>query len=123
MLNVACNQISAILGLTFGDMQTNQYFKNLAFKVMKEVELCAKAEGIKNTDTMISEVFEHIKTTSPDGKTSMLQDIEAGRQTEVDIFAGSVITFGKKHGIATPYNETLELMIKTISEKQMGKSH
>lgn len=114
MLNVACNQISAILGLTFGDMQTNSTFKELATNVMKEVEACAKAEGVRNTESMIEEVFEHIKTISPYGKTSMLQDVEAGRKTEVDIFAGSVMVFGEKHGIQTPYNTALKLMLETL---------
>lgn len=117
MLNVACNQISAILGLRFKDMQENPFFKELATNVMKEVLLCAKAEGVNNTETLIEEVFEHINTITPDGKTSMLQDIEAKRETEVEIFAGSVIEFGKKHNIPTPLNEALLNMIKTIQTK------
>ena len=119
MLNVACNQISAILGLNFHQMHTSSSFKELATNVMKEVELCAKAEGIKNTETMIEEVFEHIQTITPEGKTSMLQDIEANRETEVETFAGTVIKYGLKHNIPTPYNNALKLMIKTISEKAL----
>ena len=118
MLNVACNQISAILGLTFGEMQQSEEFKSLAIKVMEEVLACAKAVGIKNTGTMIQEVFEHIKTITPSGKTSMLQDVEAGRKTEVDIFAGSVIEYGKKFGIPTPYNIMLKSMLDIIYSKQ-----
>lgn len=119
MLNVACNQISAILGLNFHQMHTSKNFKELATNVMKEVELCAKAEGIKNTETMIEEVFEHIQTITPEGKTSMLQDIEAGRKTEVETFAGTVIKYGEKHNIPTPYNKALMSMINIISEKAL----
>ena len=121
MLNVACNQISAILGLTFHQMHTSPSFKELATKVMKEVELCAKAEGINNTETLIKEVFEHIKTITPEGKTSMLQDVEAGRKTEVETFAGTVIRYGEKHNIPTPYNRMLRDMINIISEKEPQK--
>ena len=52
----------------------------------------------------------------PEGKTSMLQDVEAGRRTEVDMFAGTVIDFGKKHGIPTPYNTVLKSMVDIIEE-------
>jgi 2-dehydropantoate 2-reductase len=54
---------------------------------------------------------------SPEGKTSMLQDIEAGRMTEVDIFAGTVIALGKKYDIKTPVNEMLYRMIRVLEQK------
>ena len=53
-----------------------------------------------------------------DGKTSMLQDILAGRKTEVDIFAGKLLNAVKNSGIATPYNQTLYDLIKILEEKQ-----
>ena len=52
----------------------------------------------------------------PEGKTSMLQDIEAGRKTEVEMFAGAVIEMGKKYNIPTPYNKMLKEMIEIIEE-------
>ncbi len=59
----------------------------------------------------------------PDGKTSMLQDVEAGRKTEVEMFAGTVIEFGKKHNIPTPYNSILRSMIKIIEEDNILKAN
>ena len=53
---------------------------------------------------------------SPDGKTSMLQDIEAGRKTEVEMFAGTVIELGQKYNIPTPYNHILKDMIEIIEK-------
>ena len=48
----------------------------------------------------------------PEKKTSMLQDIEAKRRTEIDYFAGTVIELGKKTGIVTPVNRILYYAIK-----------
>jgi 2-dehydropantoate 2-reductase len=48
-----------------------------------------------------------LSNQSPDGKTSMLQDVEAGRKTEVEMFAGKVIELGKCLDIPTPVNEIL----------------
>ena len=48
----------------------------------------------------------------------MLQDVEAGRKTEVDMFAGTVIRLGIKHGIATPYNKIIKEMIEIIHKNQ-----
>ena len=53
----------------------------------------------------------------PETRTSMLQDIDCGRQTEVDIFAGYVSALGKKHNIATPYNDMVLEILKAVDEK------
>lgn len=122
MLNVCANQPTAILKMTFGEMLRNKNFMDFSVKIMEEVRDIAKAEGIHNTDTMIEETLEHLHTMIPWGKTSMLQDVEAGRRTEVDMFAGTVIDFGKKHGIPTPYNTILKSMIKIIEEDNAFKN-
>ena len=100
--------------LTFGDMQSNPKFVELLKKVMNEVLQIAKAQGIKNTNTMIEEAMVGFNSMIPNGKTSMLQDIEAGRKTEVEMFAGTIVKLGKKHNIPTPYNLVLKDMINII---------
>ena len=47
----------------------------------------------------------------------MLQDVEAKRKTEVDLFAGTVCTLGRKYGVATPYNEVFLNLIEAIDQK------
>lgn len=118
MLNVSANQPTAILRMTFGDMFENTHFMKFAENIMREVQSVAKAEGVRNTETMVDEALKHLKTMTPEGKTSMLQDVEAGRKTEVDMFAGTVIELGKKHGIPTPYNKIMKEMIGIIEEHQ-----
>jgi len=118
MLNISSNQTSAILGMSFGEMYNNERCLAFMKKLMKEVELIAKAEGISNTETMIDEVIEQIKMISPEGRTSMLQDVEAGRKTELEMFAGTVVELGKKHDIPTPYNQVIKNIIEIIHENQ-----
>ncbi|MCI7533171.1 MAG: hypothetical protein MSA59_10020 [Lachnobacterium sp.] len=54
-------------------------------------------------------------------KFSTLQDIEAGRHTEIDMFSGALMRMGKELGIPTPYNEYTYHMIKALEEKNDGK--
>ncbi len=117
MLNVSSNQTSAILRTTFGQMQSNKHFMDLIVKIMKEVQSIAKAEGVKNTDTMIDEALVTFNKMIPEGKTSMLQDVEAGRKTEVAMFAGTMVDFGHKHNIPTPYNQVLKDLVEIIHEE------
>lgn len=118
MLNVSANQPTAILRMTFGEMLENSCFMDFAIEVMKEVQAIAKAEGVKNSEAMIDETVAHLHTMIPAGKTSMLQDVEAGRKTEVDMFAGTVIQLGIKHNIPTPYNKVLKEMVEIIHKSQ-----
>ena len=104
MMKVSTNQPSAILRMTFGEMNANEKFLEFSRKLMREVQAVAKAEGVKNTDIMIDEALEAVSEMIPEGKTSMLQDVLAGRKTEVEMFAGAMIEFGKKHNIPVPYN-------------------
>ena len=47
----------------------------------------------------------------------MLQDVEAGRKTEVEIFAGKVVSLGKVYHVPTPVNETVQRIIKVIESR------
>lgn len=116
MLNVSSNQTSAILHKTFGQMQNSKKYRNLIENIMLEVVAIAKARGVQNTDTLVEDAFKVFDTMIPDGKTSMLQDIEAGRKTEVEMFAGTIIELGKKYNIPTPYNKIIKEMIEITEE-------
>ena len=67
--------------------------------------------GIGLTEEDINLCIEIEKTLKPDGYPSMRQDALAGRQTEVDLFAGTVIELGKRYGIPTPVNEKYRRML------------
>lgn len=114
MLNVCSNQPSAVLKMTFGQMQSNEKFIKFMKKIMKEVQILAQKEGVNNTETMIDEALETFYKMTPIGKTSMLQDIESKRKTEVEMFAGHIIELGEKYNIPTPYNKMLKEMIEII---------
>lgn len=116
MLNVSSNQTSAVLGVTFGQMQKNLKLRKFLQNIMSEVLAVARSIGIENTDTMLDEAFISFDKMIPEGKTSMLQDVEAKRKTEVDIFGGEMIKLGEKYSVPTPYNKVLKEMIEIIQE-------
>mgnify|MGYP002624017188 CR=1 FL=1 len=117
MLNVSCNQTSAVLKTSFGQMQKNTKYRALIKNIMLEVLSIAEKSGISNTQSMLDEAFAAFDKMSPDGKTSMLQDVEAGRKTELAIFADTVINLGVKYNIPTPYNTILKEMIEVMENQ------
>ena len=116
MMNVGINQVSAILKAPYGVFQKVQEARDLMFMASREVVRISEKAGISLDENDIKKYMTIIDTLAPEGKTSMLQDVEALRKTEVDIFAGAVMELGASHGVETPVNNILYKMIKTMEE-------
>jgi 2-dehydropantoate 2-reductase len=83
---------------------------------MQEAALIAQAVGIHNADAILPWCENFIRNMPADFKSSMLQDIEAGKKTEVDIFGGAVCALGQKYGIPTPQNANFVRLIKALEQ-------
>ncbi len=114
MINVGINQVSAVLRAPYRVFHRSQEARALAEAAMKEVIALANATGIDLKGKDIEDFYPFLSAMSPDGKTSMVQDIEAGRKTEVEMFAGKVISLGRSRGIPTPVNETLFRLLRAM---------
>jgi 2-dehydropantoate 2-reductase len=77
----------------------------------------AESAGIGLSAKDVDEWEGILSGLSPTGKTSMLQDVEAGRKTEVEIFAGKVIALGIRYHVPTPVNTTVQHIIKAIENR------
>ena len=114
-----CNNLpQAILGAGVGCYRDSVHMKKISDKLKEELEAIALAKGIdmskvENTSTQRSAV-------PPSARYSTLQDLDAGRQTEIEMFSGALIRMGKELGIPTPYNEYTYHMIKALEEKNEG---
>ncbi len=122
-MNIFSNQTSAVLNMTFGELKRNNTFIEFAKKLINEVRIIADKKGIKNLENLETDALEALSLMCDEGKTSMHQDILAGRKTEVDIFAGEIIKLGKKFGIPTPYNQVLYDLIKVKEEDNEHRIH
>jgi len=119
MINVGVNQASAVTRMTYSAFQQDKIAQELMESLMREVIDLAQAAGIALTDEDITNWYPILNKLSPQGKTSMLQDIEARQKTEVEVFSGRAISLGKQYGIPTPVNETIFRIIKLL-EKGYG---
>ena len=107
MINVGVNQTSAVLRANYGMLQFSSEAKNLMDSAMMEVIAIARTQNVALSVDDLKEWYKVLETLNPAGKTSMLQDVEAGRTTEVEMLAGTVIQLGKRLGIPTPVNQKL----------------
>ncbi|MGE4453839.1 MAG: ketopantoate reductase family protein [Sphaerochaeta sp.] len=111
MLNTAYNTISGLLSATYGDLDQEPVW-SLAQKVCREVQAVAKAEGVVLSDELIEENHRIVTSLGFKGKTSMCQDMDAGKKTENQWFSGTVVKLGKLHGIDTTTCEVLSSLVE-----------
>ena len=116
-MNLFSNQVSAILNMSFGELKRNNAFIDFAKKIIAEVRLIAEKKGVKNLENLEKDSLVFLQKMCDEGKTSMLQDVLAGRKTEVEIFAGEIIRLGKLYEIPTPCNQVLYDLIKIVEER------
>lgn len=112
MLNTAFNTLSAILDANYYQICDNEELFRASRMVMREVVEVAKSEGVILTQRDIESVIETMRGLKDQGKTSMLQDVIANRDTENRYFAGSISRLGKKHSIPTPYSDFIYLLLE-----------
>lgn len=112
MINIGANQVSAMTGATYGVLQISAEARELMAAAMEETVAVAQAEGIALDHRDVDAWFPVLNSLGAQGKTSMLQDIEAGRETEVNWFAGKLVALADRHGISVPVNQTLFRLIK-----------
>ncbi len=118
-LNVPNNQVQAMLSVGVGAYRDSEHVRFLQQAVLAEVDAIAEAKGIHFSDKDKSGNFG--AKVQDRARYSTLQDLDARRHTEVDMFSGAVIRMGQEYGIPTPYNEFVYHMIKAIEEKNDGK--
>ena len=92
--------------------------KAISEGLRQELEAIAAAKGIDISKAAASS--SHGSAVPPSARYSTLQDLDAGRHTEIDMFSGALIRMGKESGIPTPYNEYTYHMIKALEEKNDG---
>ena len=108
IFNAATNPIGALTGLTHGRVCERPDLRALVSGLVDEGKAVAAAQGIE-LDADPEELIDHAARpeVAYDHKASMLQDVEARRQTEIDYLNGGIVRFGREHGVPTPLNEAI----------------
>ncbi|HHU11232.1 MAG TPA: ketopantoate reductase family protein [Intrasporangiaceae bacterium] len=121
MVNVGINQASAVLRAPYGAFQEPGPAYELMMALIEETRAVAAAEGVDLTDGDVERWRTVLAGQPVAGMTSMHQDVLAGRETEVAIFAGRVVDIGGEHGIPVPHNQTM-LWILTARSSDQGEA-
>lgn len=117
MCNIGENMTCALLGIPFGFFRKSDSANWIRVNAMREVAAIAQKKGIDIGEKEIARQEKTVMTIPPENKPSTLQDLEAEKLTEVEMFAGTVVKMGKELGVPTPINEMFYHGIRVQEEK------
>jgi 2-dehydropantoate 2-reductase len=121
IFNAATNPIGALTGLTHGRVCEHEPSRLLVSGLVAEALAVAEAEGIR-LDSDPEEMIDHAARVAYDHKASMLQDVEARRQTEVDSLNGAIVELGEARGISTPLNRAIWALVRALEDSWERKA-
>ncbi|MFB6490095.1 MAG: ketopantoate reductase family protein [Thermoproteus sp. AZ2] len=116
-VNAAINPVTAILDRENAVVAEDPWARALAERLAAEAGSVAEALGIKLPADPVQEALRVARATGPN-LSSMVQDIRAGRRTEVDYINGAVVSAGRRAGVPTPYNEAVYYLVKAIESRR-----
>jgi 2-dehydropantoate 2-reductase len=117
IFNAATNPVGALTGLTHGRVCEDSGLRALVTGLVDEGKAVASAEAIE-LDADPEELIDHAAKpeVAYDHKASMLQDVEARRQTEIDYLNGGIVRFGEQRDIPTPLNRAILALVKGVEK-------
>jgi 2-dehydropantoate 2-reductase len=115
IFNAATNPVGALTGLTHGRVCEDPALRSLVTGLVDEGKAVAAVQGIE-LDADPEKLIDHAARpdVAYDHKASMLQDVEAHRETEIDFLNGGIVRFGREHGVPTPLNQAILALVKGL---------
>ena len=115
-LNCCTLPTSALLRFEAHELVAHEGTLALMRGILREVVAIANAQGIPLDYLERWSAITALLKKAVGGKSSMLQDVEKKRQTEIDVINGAIVAVGHTLGIPTPFNESMVWMVKALEE-------
>ena len=114
LVNCSFNAISGIGQISYGQMMKSPGVVKLIQEITKEFLAIAALEGVKISMSEALVANDSIAATMVTQVSSTAQDLAKGKLTEMDFLNGYIVQLGKRHGIPTPYNESVYALVKMM---------
>lgn len=135
LVNSTFSGLGAVSGLLYREVVASREGLKAALAMWREGYEVGRAQGLRlerfvgvpaeelaaggqRGEAAVREVMRHVGAT----KASMLQDLERGLKTEVDVINGAVVERGRKYGVPTPLNERVLGLIRKMEEGEDAPS-
>jgi 2-dehydropantoate 2-reductase len=118
LYNCALNPLGAILGVTYGDLAASPHTRDLMWALIEEIYRVAAMKQVPLNHPTSQAYFQHFleRLVPPTAAhyPSMLQDLQQGRQTEIEALNGAICRYGDHYQLPTPYNAAVSQLIRFL---------
>ncbi len=121
IVNVGINAITGLTGIKNGVIARMGEASQLCGSAVEEAILVARAKGFPVGLEMIERVIGVARATARN-RSSMGQDVDKKKRTEIDAINGAIVRFARETGIPTPVNQTLTWLVKILESNYGGVS-
>jgi 2-dehydropantoate 2-reductase len=118
-LNVCTLPTAALLRFSADQLNQHDGTRAMMRGLLGEVGSVARAQGIHLDEAENWQAITALLDRAVGARGSMVQDVEAGRLTEIDVINGAIMAAGDRHNIATPLNDSMVWMIKSLQERYL----
>ena len=112
--NAAVNPITALLGTLNSELVKDVAASRIADGLAREVARVASAAGVNISEVDAVTWWREMAELTGPNRSSMLQDVEAKRATEVDAICGAVYREGQRRGVDAPLNQAMTLLVSAL---------
>lgn len=111
VLNAAVNPLTALLRKKTGEILLDPELESAISGIVRESVGIARAAGVALEEDDILDSIREVARATPENKSSMFQDLEKGRRTEIDFINGAIAARARALGMEAPLNDLLTRMI------------
>ncbi|MGA3128315.1 MAG: 2-dehydropantoate 2-reductase [Candidatus Korobacteraceae bacterium] len=120
--NAAVNSLTAATGLSMGGLGATTEGRELASTIAKEVVAVANRKGVAAQESVVLDTLITTMRDHAGHLPSMLQDLRAGRKTEVEAINGAVVREAQALGMSVPTTETLYRLVRILEQAGLAQS-
>jgi 2-dehydropantoate 2-reductase len=122
LYNSALNPLGALLGVPYGDLALHPDTRAIMDAVIDEAFAVSRAEGVTlpwaDAAAYRDAFYGRLVPSTAEHRSSMLQDIERGRPTEIDAINGEIAVRGARRGLPAPVNATLTRLVRARAARR-----
>lgn len=111
--NCAYNAMSAVAGIAYGEMVNVEGVRQILTDAVTECVAVARACGVTLPGDVLDKTLG-LAAVMPLQQSSTSQDLGRGKPSEIDFLNGFIVRKGLEHGIPTPTNHALQVMVKLV---------
>jgi 2-dehydropantoate 2-reductase len=121
LYNGCLNALGALCGVPYGALGASPDARGVMRDVAEEIFLVMRAAGHRtrwaSADQFLKSLYEELLPPTAEHESSTLQDLRAGRRTEIDALNGAVVRLAEAHGLDAPVNRTLCALVRLLEAR------